>query len=102
MQKGERCTQEDVKILILIWMYVFSGLEIEQVIQGEIWKTCYSQFDALASQKMIKTMGNDNTHVLELPMFNDKTRSIIFKLLGVVVYWILYKYIFTYYLCIHK
>ena len=47
-------------------------------------------------------MKNESTHVIPLLVLYDNRKSIIFKVLGVVVYFFLDKYFFIDHLCIQK
>ena len=47
---------------------------------------------------MRKTIKQDNTRVAALIMFYENTKSLIFKVLGVVVYFFLKKYVCVDYL----
>ena len=49
---------------------------------------------------MIKKMKHDNTCVITLIVFYDNSKSLIFKVLVVVVYFFLYKYFCVDYLCL--
>ena len=47
-------------------------------------------------------MKHENTHVLALLIFYDNMKPIIYKVLVVVVYWLLDKYVCIDYLFLHK
>ena len=59
-------------------------------------------FDALMSQQMRNVIKNDNTHVLAILMFYENRKFVVYKVLGVVIYCILEKYVCIDYLCLQK
>ena len=46
----------------------------------------YYQFDSKMSEQMKKTLKQENTRTISFIMFYENTKSIIFKVLGIVVY----------------
>ena len=83
-------------------MYVFSGLETEQGIQRESWKMFIFTIDTKTSQQMRKSIENYNTCVLALLVLYENRKFLIYKLVGFVIYCILYKYVCIDYCCLHK
>ena len=51
---------------------------------------------------MRKVTKNDNTHTLEIIMFYENSKSLVYKVFGVFIYCTLEKYVFIDYLCLQK
>ena len=81
------------EIPISSWMYVFSDLLKKIRHSGIKLKFCDSTFDALPSQEIRSMVKNQNTCVLSLLFFNEKRNSPVFKVLGVVIYYIIDNYV---------
>ena len=60
------------------------------------------KFDSNTPKKTRKTLKQDNTHVINFIMSYKNRSSLIFKVLGVVVYWFLRKYVCADYLCLKR
>ena len=63
---------------------------------------CASTFDASKSQAMRKLMKDENTRILVLIVFYYNTNYLVYKVLGVVIYFILEHYVCINYLCLQK
>ena len=83
-------------------MYVFYALETEQGIQVENWSNFVLTILCLDVTKNDKMIENYNTCVVEILVLYDNRKSKIYKVLGVVVYWNIYKYVCIDHLCIQK
>ena len=60
----------------------------------------YHQFDEKTSGSMRKKLKHDIDRSIALIMFYENRKSLIFKMLGVFVYWFIEKYVCVDYLCL--
>ena len=60
------------------------------------------KFDKLTMVPTRKVLKKDNTGVISLLMFYEDIKTMIFKVLGSVVYFIMYNYLCDDYMCLHK
>ena len=66
------------------------------------FEKCAANFDAMTSQSIRRVMKNDNTHVIELLLLYDNMNYLVFKVLGVVIYYTINKNVCIGYVCLYK
>ena len=79
---------------------LYINLEQNKAFKEKIDKFLFTQFCGKTSEHMSKTLKHDSTHVIDLIIFYENRKSLIFKVLGVVVYCFILKYVCVDYLCI--
>ena len=73
-----------------------------KALKEQIDKCMYQKIDGKISEHMRKTIKNDSTRETNLIMFHENSNSLIFKVLGVVVYLFIEEYAYVYYLCLQR
>ena len=61
-----------------------------------------TQFDDKKSAHTRKTLKHDSSHAITLTMFYHNRKSVILKVLGVVVYCFIEKYVSVNYFCLKR
>ena len=83
-------------------MYVLSNLKQNSELKEQVERCLSYKFDTTESAKMGKTMKNYNTPFIDIIMFYNNIKSPLFKVLGIVVYFLLEKYFCIDYLCLQQ
>ena len=81
---------------------LYPNLKHKKALKEQVERYLSSQFDFKNSINMRQTLKEDNTHVIDLIIFYNNRKSPIFKVLGVVVYLLLEKYVCVDYLYLQK
>ena len=74
----------------------------KQGIQVKIVKCLSTQFDGKTSAHMRKILKHESNHAISLIMSYENSNSLVFKVLGVFVYFFIYKYLCTEYFCLQR
>ena len=81
-------------------MCVISEINSKQGTQGKIDKCLNTKFYGKTSAHMSKILKHNSSHAIDIIVFYKIRKSIIFKVLDVVVYWFIKKYVCVHYLCL--
>ena len=80
----------------------YTGLNHNKAFKEQVEKHLGTTLEKITMVPIIKVSKKDNTRVISLVMFYENRKSIIFKVLGSVVYCITENYICADYLYLHQ
>ena len=101
---ARRCLffHKEGRLSISIWVCVIFELKKSKAFNDQVNKCFPSKIYSKTSTQTRKTSKQDNIHVIDIIMFYENNELLIFKLLGIVVYWFLENYACVDYLCLKK